>query len=68
MQLSSFVLVTPWYIGKAISTQLGTAVTSALAGIRIRLRSGSDIRVSRLSDDWLRTHEIESAKHVTESP
>jgi hypothetical protein len=64
MEISSVVRATSWYIGKAISTQVGRAVTTAMAGIRSRLRDGSDIRVSRLSDDWLRKHEIESAKHA----
>jgi hypothetical protein len=65
MEISSFVRATPWYIGKVISTQVGTAITTAIAGIRSRLWKGSDIRVSRLSDEWLRTHESESAKHAS---
>jgi len=50
-------------IGAAISAPARKAA-GALALWRVRLREASSkIRLSRLSGDWLRRHERESAKH-----
>lgn len=52
-RLSELILVQPW-----------KAATTMMTGLWAWMRPGrGEIRVSRLSREWLRQHEIESLKH-----
>lgn len=51
---------TSWLYGESLSWKALAAGLSALLRV---LRPPLKIRVSRVSVEWLRAHEIESAKH-----
>jgi hypothetical protein len=51
-------------LGAGLRDYVRSGIALAVAALRGRARTPDDeIRVSRLSDEWLETYEIESAKH-----
>lgn len=52
-----------WRAGDAAAPWLSRVAAAATASLRRMLARPARIRVSRVSAEWLRAHELESAKH-----
>ena len=61
--MQSFDLGTTWRVCDELGERTRRAFVMAVALLRMHWGRRKDVRVSRLSDDWLQKHEIESSKH-----
>jgi hypothetical protein len=63
MATPSMTWASRWRVGQGLWAPIAKGTAAAAAHIRTRLRQARGaIRVSRLSNDWLQRHEIESWK------